>query len=77
MVIIPVKTRLQADGILNLRVPTGLPEADVEVMVIVQPVDTRAQGWPKDFFIETYGAFADQPLERGSQGAFDDRGVLR
>jgi hypothetical protein len=77
MVTIPVKTRLEADGVLNLRVPTGLPEADVDVVVIVQPVDTRAQTWPKDFFIETYGAFADHPIERGSQGAFDDREVLR
>ena len=51
-----------AAGILNLRLPTGLPEADVEVVVIVHPVDTNAQTWPEDFFTETYGAFADHPL---------------
>ncbi len=73
MVIIPVKTRLEADGILNLRVPTGLPEADVDVIVTVQPVGARANTWPKDFFEETYGAFAAHSIERGSEGAFEDR----
>lgn len=66
MVTIPVKTRLQADGILNLRVPTGLSEADVEVVIVVQPVAARAKSWPEDFFEETYGAFGDHPIERGS-----------
>lgn len=77
MVTIPVKTRLEANGILNLRVPTGLPEADVEVVVVVQPIEARANAWPEDFFQETYGALADQPLERGNQGAFEVREVLR
>ncbi len=77
MVTIPVKTRLQADGILNLRVPTGLPEADVEVVIVVQPVETRAKTWPEDFFQETYGALGQHPIERENQGAFDDREVLR
>ncbi|MBV9303036.1 MAG: hypothetical protein JOY62_09005 [Acidobacteriaceae bacterium] len=76
MVIIPVKARLEADGILNLRIPTGLPGTDVEVVVVVQPLEARANKWPEDFFQETYGALA-QPIERGSQGAFDDREVLR
>lgn len=77
MVTIPVKTRLEADGILNLRVPTGLPEADVEVVVVVQPVEARTNTWPEDFLQETYGAFADQPFERGNQGVFEAREVLR
>jgi hypothetical protein len=75
MVTIPLKTRLQADGILNLRVATGLPEADVEVVVIVQPVETCVQTWPKNFFLETYGAFADHPIDRGNQGVFEEREV--
>ncbi|MBV9269383.1 MAG: hypothetical protein JO061_24655 [Acidobacteriaceae bacterium] len=68
---------LEADGILYLRVPTGLPETDVEVVVVVQPVQASANGWPEDFFQETYGAFADQPLERGNQGEFEAREVVK
>ncbi len=77
MVTIPIKTRLEADGILNLRLPTGLPETDVEVVVVVQPVETRANRWPGDFFQETYGASDDQPLERGHQGVLEVREALR
>ena len=77
MVAIPVKTRLGADGILNLRLPTGLPETDVEVVVIVQPVEIHKNMWPEDFFEETYGAFAQHPIQRGSQRTFDEREVLR
>lgn len=77
MVTIPVKTRLEADGILNLRVATGLSAADVEVLIVVQPVEPRTNKWSEDFFRETYGALAHHPIERGSQGAFDDREVLR
>ncbi len=43
MVTIPVTTRLEADGVLNLRVPTGLPQADVEVIVVVQPIAAEAK----------------------------------
>ena len=77
MVTIPVKTRLEPDGILNLRVPTGLPEADVEVVVVVQPLPLRTEEWPENFFNETYGAFAGSPIEREGQGEFSDREVLR
>jgi hypothetical protein len=77
MVTIPVKTHLEADGILNLRLPTGLPETDVEVLVVVQPVETRANKWPEDFFQDTYGAFADHPIKRGGEAVFEDREVLR
>jgi hypothetical protein len=77
MVTIPVKTRVDADGVLSLRVPTGLPESEVDVVVTVQPVAARPKAWPDDFFDETYGAFADHRLERGIPGALDDREVLR
>ena len=77
MVTIPFKTRLEPDGILSLRVPTGLPEADVEVVVVVQPLPLRTEEWPENFFNETYGAFAGSPIEREGQGEFSDREVLR
>jgi hypothetical protein len=36
----------------------GLPESDVEVVVIVQPVSDSTAAWPESFFEQTYGAFA-------------------
>ena len=76
MVTIPIKTRLEANGTLSLSVPTGLPESDVEVVVIIQPVSDSIATWPEGFFEQTYGAFAEQPLARAPQGEFDARDTL-
>ena len=63
-----VKTRLKPDGTLQVAIPTGLPEADVDVLVVVRPLDagsgTVAQSgsWPEDFFDKTYGCLAQDPL---------------
>jgi hypothetical protein len=76
MVTIPIKTHLEPNGTLNLSVPTGLPESDVDVVVIVQPLG-QASVWPEGFFEETYGSFADRPLERGGQLRLDEREALR
>jgi hypothetical protein len=35
---IQVKSHINANGILELCVPTGLPESDVEVVIVVQPI---------------------------------------
>jgi hypothetical protein len=77
MLTIPLRAHLKPDGILDLHLPTGLPEVDVEVLIIVQPAPELAAGWPPGFFEETYGAFAEDPLERSPQGEFDTREVLR
>ena len=76
MVTIPVKTRIQADGTLDLRLPTGLPESDVEVVVVIQPA-VAPSTWSEDFFDRTYGAFAEYPIERPPQGEFDAPETLR
>ena len=76
MVTIPIRTRLEPDGTLELRVPTGLPESDVEVVIVVQPAKADSS-WPPGFFEETYGAFAETPLERPDQGAWEVRENLR
>jgi hypothetical protein len=77
MLTIPTKARLEPNGTLSLRLPTGLPESDVEVVVIVQPVSGSVAHWPEDFFEQTYGAFAEHPLERAPQSEFDARQSLR
>jgi hypothetical protein len=76
MVTIPLRARLNPDGALDVHVPTGLPEAEVDVLVIVQPASRQATGWPAGFFEETYGAFADDPLERPPQGQLDAKEIL-
>ena len=76
MVTIPVKTRLKPDGTLDLQVPTGLPESEVDVVVVIQPISETPGVWPGDFFSETYGAFHASPLERPPQLQFRQRESL-
>ena len=69
------------DGTLDISVPTGLPESDVEVLLVVQPVTDqprpRGNGWPEGFFERTAGNWRGRPLVRGDQGEFEARQPLR
>lgn len=38
---------------------------------------TQRDEWPADFFAQTYGALADEPLERAEQPAYDERELLQ
>ena len=71
------------DGILKLHVPLDLPDTEVEVMVIVQPlaptsVPTTPEGltWPPGFFEQTFGCLQNEPLTREAQGEYEVRDEL-
>jgi len=71
-----VRTHVGPDGAVNLTIPVGLPEREVEVEVAVHNVDDSQRnelGWPKDYFEQTYGSFRGQPLVRPEQGEFEVR----
>jgi len=78
MVSISVKSRVKADGTLNLNVATGLPESEVEVLVVVQPLGAqeRENGWPAEFFPQTYGCLRDDPLTREPVAEYEVREEL-
>ncbi|MGO9271124.1 MAG: hypothetical protein ACLQOO_12855 [Terriglobia bacterium] len=73
MVSFSVKARVKPDGSLQVAIPTGLPETDVDVLVVVRPLsaggeETPAVGsWPAGFFERTFGCLADDPLVRRPQ----------
>jgi hypothetical protein len=80
MVSISVKARVRPDGALKLEVPTGLPETEVEVLIVVQPVaegkDSKPEtprSWSERFFEETSGCLSDDPLMRHPQGDHEVR----
>ncbi len=73
---IKVKTHVGSDGILKLEVPVAVSDREVEVIVVLQPLETEAVdalGWPIGYFEETYGSLADDPIERGPQGEHEVR----
>ena len=76
MVTIPLKARVNSDGTLDIQVRTGLPESEVDVLVVIQPA-ALADRWPEGFLDETFGAFADAPLSRPEQPVMEVREPLK
>jgi hypothetical protein len=79
MTTIQTKAHVEAGGRLSLTLDTGLPEADVDVLVVVQPAPGELPpdecDWPT--FVERYaGCMADDPIERGDQGTYEQRETL-
>jgi hypothetical protein len=66
-----VKTRVKPDGTLQVAVATGLPESDVDVFLVIRPMNTgtgtAANSWPHGFFEKTYGSLAEDALVRPPQ----------
>jgi hypothetical protein len=66
-----------SDGLLKLEVPVGLPNTDLEIILIMQPMPVVVKtseelGW-STFIEQTSGCPADDPIERGSQGEYEIR----
>jgi len=80
MTTIQVNGHTKPDGTLEISVSTGLPESDVEVLLVVQPIDERSRstnsGWPPGFFERTAGRWHGTKLRRGKQGECEEREKL-
>ncbi len=62
-----LRTHIGSDGLLKLEMPTGLANREIELLVVMQTIEDKpvdALGWPIGFFDRTYGALADDPIER-------------
>ncbi len=61
------------DGTLLLRIPLGKPEAEFEVVVVVQPTESEKtwtaeeRGWPAGYF-DLAGSITDETFVRHPQG---------
>jgi hypothetical protein len=71
---IRVSEKTGKDGTLLLRIPLGMPEVEVEVVVVVQPKETSApastpeeRGWPAGYF-DLAGSITDETFVRPPQG---------
>lgn len=77
---IKLKKHVGADGVLHLDIPVGVTDKEVEIMVIYQPIEAEIKqqtpedlGYPPDFFEQTYGICADDPIVIDSEGEFEER----
>jgi hypothetical protein len=76
-------SRIGKDGILKLEAPIGLPDTDVEVILVVNPLKKGRKakaipqkgGWPEGFFERFAGSMPDLPV-REPQGEYEVRDEL-
>ena len=71
-----IRTHIGSDGILKLEMPTGMTNLDLEVLIVMQPIEPEAvdaMGYPIGYFDETYGSLADDPMERGAEPPIEVR----
>ena len=80
---IKLRSHVGPDGVLRLHIPVGLPDTELEVVVVLQPLASTSQQpvaeerrWPPGFFEETAGAWQGELLVRGSQGEYEMREEL-
>jgi hypothetical protein len=70
------KAQINEDGVLRLEIPTGLSAQEIDVVLVLASPEIKtvdANGWPIGFFERTYGALADDPMERPPQLPLEDR----
>ena len=62
------------DGMLSLRIPLGKPEAEYDVLIVVQPrtaaTTSKEGGWPPEYFERTFGSIDDDSFLRPPQPLF-------
>jgi hypothetical protein len=70
-----VTERTGKDGVLHINLPVGTPDADFDVVLVVQPKhdETRqgvsvTHGWPPGYFDNTFGSITDETFVRYPQG---------
>lgn len=69
-----VTERTGKDGVLHVRIPLGAPEADFDVVLVVQPKGTEPssttpdqRGWAPEYF-DLAGSIDDETFVRPPQG---------
>lgn len=77
MITFPAKVRTDAEGTLSLAIPTGLRNAEVDVLVVVETAGRETSlhpdEWPEGYFTQLFGSLRDAGLERPPQGELPDR----
>ncbi len=74
-----LRTHVGKDGILKLETPIGITDAELEVVLVLHPVE-QAQPfseWPDNFFTEIIGGWEGAPLIREPQGSYETRSEFK
>lgn len=68
---------IAADGTLQCQLPAQYANQQVEIMLIIQSIKfSPIIKQSNSFFEQTFGCFADDPIERPEQGNYETREML-
>ena len=72
-------THVGKDGILKIETPIGITDAELEIVLVVNPVDQAhpIHEWTANFFAEIIGGWKGAPLVRESQGTYETRSEFK
>ena len=72
-------TRVGKDGILKIETPIGITNADLEIVLVVNPMAEAhpISEWPANFFTEIVGGWEGAPLVREPQGTYEARSEFK
>ena len=70
---IQLKAHVGDDGILHLDLPVDIRNQDLDIIIVIDEVNTPSDTWDDTFFEETAGSLADDPIERLPQGNYESR----
>jgi hypothetical protein len=73
-----IKSKVDSNGVLQLTLPLGLPDAGREVQITVEPVGPPAMSqeeW-REFIMRTAGSITDPTFRRHEQGEYEKREPL-
>ena len=72
-------TSVGKDGILKIETPIGITNAELEVVLVVHPIEEAPPipEWPANFFTEIVGGWEGAPLVREPQGTYETRSEFK
>lgn len=77
-----IRSHVGTDGVLELKLPSGLSETDVDVVVVVHPIppnglqsEAERLEW-QEFVTRTAGSIQDPTFFRHEQGEYEQRDDL-
>ncbi len=74
-----LRTHVGKDGILKLETPIGIKNVDLEIILVVHPVEDvkPISEWPANFFTEIIGGWEGERLVREPQGTYETRSEFK
>ncbi|MGA2490164.1 MAG: hypothetical protein ABSF99_08255 [Anaerolineales bacterium] len=74
-----LRTHVGKDGVLKLETPVGVKNTDLEIILVVNPIEAGkpVSEWPVGFFTEVIGGWKGTPFVRESQGTYEARSQIK